>query len=50
MPGKETMKQAKKLKMSNSSGYKAGKKVKMNMGMAVPSYNDVVRRKTGGKV
>ena len=53
------MKQAKKLGMKGS-GYKSGKKiekVKMNMGMKVPSmgmqvptYNDVVRRKTGGKV
>ena len=59
MPGKKTMKQAKKLGMKGS-GYKSGKKVekvKMNMGMKVPSmgmqvptYNDVVRRKTGGKV
>ena len=59
MPGKKTMKQAKKLGMKGS-GYKSGKKiekVKMNMGMKVPSmgmqvptYNDVVRRKTGGKL
>tara|TARA_R100000541_G_scaffold13779_3_gene23112 strand:- start:1290 stop:1475 length:186 start_codon:yes stop_codon:yes gene_type:complete len=61
MPGKKTMDQAKKLGMKGK-GYKAGKKVagkkvKMNMGMQVPSmgmqvptYNDVVRRKTGGKV
>ena len=50
MPGKKTMKQAKKLKMKNPSGYKAGTKVKMQMGMSVPSYNEGVKKKTGGKV
>jgi len=51
MPGKETMKQAKKLKMKNPSGYKGGKKIKkMQMGMSVPSYNDMVKKKTGGKL
>tara|TARA_R110000796_G_scaffold164072_1_gene281019 strand:- start:394 stop:546 length:153 start_codon:yes stop_codon:yes gene_type:complete len=50
MPGKKTMEQAKKLKMKNASGYKVGKKVKMQMGMSVPSYNDMVKKKTGGKV
>jgi hypothetical protein len=36
--------------LSKGPGMKAGKKVKMNMGMQVPTYNDIVRRKTGGKV
>jgi hypothetical protein len=39
--------------LSKGPGMKAGKKVnkvKMNIGMQVPTYNDVVRRKTGGKV
>jgi hypothetical protein len=49
MPGKKTMEQAKKLGMK-SKGYKAGKKVKMNMGMKVPTFNEVARMKTGGKV
>jgi hypothetical protein len=38
------------LRLHKGPGMKAGKKVKMNMGMQVPTYNDVVRRKTGGKV
>jgi|8_EtaG_2_1085327.scaffolds.fasta_scaffold42123_4 hypothetical protein len=29
---------------------KAGKKVKMNIGMKVPTFNEVARMKTGGKV
>ena len=36
--------------LSKGPGMKSGKTVKMNMGMQVPTYNDVVRRKTGGKV
>ena len=41
MPGKKTMEQAKKLGMKGK-GYKKGK--------TIPSYNDVVKKKTGGKV
>ena len=50
MPGKKTMKQAKKLGMKES-GYKSGKTVKMNMGMQVPNYQDTVRTRfaEGGK-
>jgi hypothetical protein len=44
MPGKKTMKQAKKLGMKGS-GYKAGKKVKMSKGMTVPNFQDTVVKK-----
>jgi hypothetical protein len=47
MPGKKTMDQAKKLGMKGSS-YKAGKTVKMNMGMQVPNYQDTVRTRFAG--
>lgn len=48
--GKKRSKGMGMMGLSKGPGMKSGKTVKMNMGMQVPTYNDVVRRKTGGKV
>jgi len=48
--GKKRSKGMGMMGLSKGPGMKSGKTVKMNMGMQVPTYNDIVRRKTGGKV